>query len=129
MPILMLISLRSEREAGATAGADGFVTKPISRARVHDGIARALDLGGTGDPHDGDHPGEAVGDDPQHAGTLVLLAEDNEINRLVAVRMLEQRGLRVDVAVDGRAALEMWAGRRYGAIFVDFRCPSSTAAR
>ena len=38
---------------------------------------------------------------------LVLLAEDNESNQLVEVLLLEQRGFRVDVAGNGRVALEL----------------------
>ncbi len=53
----------------------------------------------------------------------MLLAEDNEINRIVAVRMLEKHGFRVDVAVNGRVALEMCRAGRYKAVFMDCHMP------
>ena len=49
--------------------------------------------------------------------------EDNEINQLVAVRMLEKHGFRVDVAVNGRVALEMCRQRSYRAVFMDCQMP------
>jgi len=53
----------------------------------------------------------------------VLLVEDNEINQLVAVKMLEKHGFRVDVAANGRIALEMCRSRRYQAVFMDCHMP------
>jgi CheY-like chemotaxis protein len=62
-------------------------------------------------------------DGHEYDGSLVLLAEDNEINRLVAVRMLEKQGFRVDVAPNGRVALEMCRRRSYKLVFMDCQMP------
>ncbi len=71
----------------------------------------------------------AAADDARD-GDRVLLAEDNEINQLVAVRMLEKQGFRVDVAVNGRVALEMCRRRTTtGRCSWTARCPSWTATR
>ena len=40
------------------------------------------------------------------AGTRVLVAEDNPVNQLVIQGMLDKRGYEIDVAADGREALE-----------------------
>ena len=56
-------------------------------------------------------------------GPLVLVAEDNHVNALVATRMLEKRGLRAEVARDGRAALEMLERTDYAAVFMDCQMP------
>ena len=53
----------------------------------------------------------------------VLLAEDNEINQMVAVNVLEKCGYRVDLAETGRQAVEMCRSERYQAIFMDCRLP------
>ncbi|MEA2390532.1 MAG: hypothetical protein QOK31_641 [Solirubrobacteraceae bacterium] len=123
IPVLMLVSSQRGRDAGKEAGADGFVTKPVSRARLHDGIVQVLEPAGSengaGDPA----TVQPFDDGHGHDGSLVLLAEDNEINQLVAVRMLEKRGFRVDVAGNGREALEMCRRRRYTAIFMDCHMP------
>ncbi|MGD0299922.1 MAG: ATP-binding protein [Bryobacteraceae bacterium] len=53
----------------------------------------------------------------------VLLAEDNRINRKVAVRFLEKLGCLVDVATNGRLAVEMAKCFPYEAIFMDCGMP------
>lgn len=59
----------------------------------------------------------------EHHGNLVLLVEDNESNQFAAVLLLEKHGFRVDVAANGRVALEMCQHRSYKAVFMDCRMP------
>jgi PAS domain S-box-containing protein len=54
---------------------------------------------------------------------LVLIAEDNEVNQIVASTMLQQRGLRTHLATNGFEAVTMGAERRYAAIFMDCQMP------
>jgi len=58
-----------------------------------------------------------------HGGARLLLAEDNEVNREVAVELLHGAGLAVDVAVDGSAALEMARTRIYRLVLMDMQMP------
>ena len=54
------------------------------------------------------------------------MAEDNALNRELAQALLEAHGLKVDVAGDGRQAVEMVraAGEgRYLAVLMDIRMP------
>ena len=53
----------------------------------------------------------------------LLLAEDNPINREVALELLHGVGLAVDVAEDGRQALAKAAGRAYDLILMDVQMP------
>jgi len=53
----------------------------------------------------------------------VLVADDNLINRKVATKMLEQKGCIVDLAEDGRQALEMSAAVDYDLILMDCSMP------
>jgi PleD family two-component response regulator len=54
-----------------------------------------------------------------HAGTAVLLVEDNFINQEVARELLEDVGLSVDVAGDGREAVRMAGEKYYALILMD----------
>ena len=58
-----------------------------------------------------------------HSGRQVLLAEDDEINQEVAVMLLEQAGLRVDVANDGAQALARCQAHNYDLVLMDMQMP------
>ncbi|CAD5374524.1 putative Histidine kinase [Rubrivivax sp. A210] len=57
------------------------------------------------------------------SGLRVLLAEDNEINREVAVDLLTRSGLAVDTAVDGLEALARARSGRYDLVLMDVQMP------
>jgi len=54
---------------------------------------------------------------------LVLVAEDNPISQMVAVRLLEKLGYRVEVVADGHEALEAVSRAEYAAILMDCEMP------
>jgi PAS domain S-box-containing protein len=60
---------------------------------------------------------------PTDRGLLVLIAEDNEINRTVVLALLAKLGLQAAVAHNGREAIEMAAGHDYDAILMDCLMP------
>jgi CheY-like chemotaxis protein/HPt (histidine-containing phosphotransfer) domain-containing protein len=53
----------------------------------------------------------------------VLVAEDNLINQEVAVALLEQAGLQVDVASNGAEALDLVASHSYSLVLMDMQMP------
>jgi CheY-like chemotaxis protein len=53
----------------------------------------------------------------------ILLAEDNAVNQLLAVRLLERAGHTVTVAANGRLALDLWAHRAFDVILMDVQMP------
>jgi signal transduction histidine kinase/CheY-like chemotaxis protein len=53
----------------------------------------------------------------------VLVAEDNAVNRRVAVAFLRKLGCAVATADDGTAAVRMWREGRYDMIFMDCQMP------
>jgi PAS domain S-box-containing protein len=59
----------------------------------------------------------------RHAGARILLAEDNEINREVALATLLSAGLVVDVAADGSAAVDMARAVSYDLVLMDMQMP------
>jgi signal transduction histidine kinase/HPt (histidine-containing phosphotransfer) domain-containing protein len=57
------------------------------------------------------------------AGARILLAEDNNINREVALEVLQAVGLVVDSAADGRVAVDMARSGHYDLILMDVQMP------
>ncbi len=86
-----------------------------------DAPAAAGDAAGTGAP--GAPPGD-VGGPNRLAGLHVLLAEDNELNQLVATLMLEHAGATVTVAATGREVTRLLsAPAHYDAVLMDVQMP------
>ena len=72
---------------------------------------------------------ESGGDDGEEAdftGMRALLAEDNEINREIAMAILEDKGFTVDPVTDGKEAVETFrksAPGTYDVVLMDIRMP------
>jgi signal transduction histidine kinase/DNA-binding response OmpR family regulator/ABC-type amino acid transport substrate-binding protein len=56
-------------------------------------------------------------------GSLILLAEDNEVNQLVAKKLLMNAGFQVDIANNGREAFDKVQSKRYSLVLMDIQMP------
>jgi len=66
---------------------------------------------------------EATEEEVAPAGSRVLVVEDNDVNQEVAATILRKLGCDVEVAGDGRQAVEMAGTSPYDLIFMDFQMP------
>jgi PAS domain S-box-containing protein len=105
------------------AGARGFLIKPVNQSVLLNTILEAYG-------HEGPRPthgpsAQAVSAEAAGAirGARLLVAEDNEINQQVARGILESAGLVVDVANNGREAVEKARAGRYDAVLMDIQMP------
>jgi CheY-like chemotaxis protein len=57
------------------------------------------------------------------AGHAVLVVDDNQVNQMVAAEMLRRNGYDVDIAADGREAIEATRAREYDAVLMDCQMP------
>jgi len=120
---LVLLTSFGQKGHGAEAtraGISGYLTKPVDEADLHDCLAEIL-VGAPARPalvtrH-------SLREARPAAVARVLVAEDNEVNQKVAVRILERLGYRVDVADNGREAVEAVARTRYEAVLMDGQMP------
>jgi len=125
--VLITPAERHRLPALQAAGFTGYLVKPIRAASL---AARlGADLEDFNLDRDGSRQDSA---DPQRAagGLTILIAEDNEINALLARTLLAKLGHRPIVASNGAAAVEAWqAARRAGAPFdlvlMDVQMPGS----
>jgi CheY-like chemotaxis protein len=111
----------------AAAGFDGYLVKPVRAQSLFERLGAAAQGGPAqrATPRRGRSDGAARGS----GAPRVLLAEDNEINALLAMKSLEKLGAVVDWAKNGTEALALaeaaLAGRRppYRLMLMDVRMP------
>jgi signal transduction histidine kinase/ActR/RegA family two-component response regulator len=79
-----------------------------------------------GGPAPGHDPAGQKGSAEHETGRRmsILVAEDNEVNRLVMEAILEELGHEVHFAVDGVQAVEMAARRQWDAVLMDLHMPN-----
>ena len=99
-------------------GVSAALTKPARQFAIYDVIANALT--GRAPRAARKRPKKA---EPIDRGLRVLIAEDNEINALLAETLLGALGLRTAVARHGGQAIDMAAANNYAAIFMDCQMP------
>ena len=99
------------------AGVSATLTKPACKSDIYDAISAAFQETSPRPPAV-ETVAEAVAGD---RGLLVLLVEDNEINRTVAQALLAKIGLQTALAYNGREAIEMAASHDYDAILMDLK--------
>lgn len=68
-------------------------------------------------------PGAAETPEPTQVPLRLLLAEDNDINRMLVVAMMSRIGHRIDAVTDGRAALDAMVATDYDALILDMEMP------
>jgi PAS domain S-box-containing protein len=113
--ILASSGLDVDPTAARAAGVGAWLTKPVRRSQLFDSLAQVLAPS---------EPERAAADEePGTSRGHLLVAEDNEINRLVAIGILGGIGYTADVAENGAEALDMLARRGYDGVLMDCQMP------
>lgn len=100
------------------AGVTDFISKPLFVNDLHYTLDRAIGKE--------NHTAQNETDNKKFDGQTVLLAEDNELNREIAVEILCNMGLHVDTVENGKEAVEMLSASqpdRYKVILMDVQMP------
>jgi signal transduction histidine kinase/CheY-like chemotaxis protein len=124
--VILLTSMSNWSGAKEIEGSsvDACLLKPVRQSVLMNSLANAwskrLDPGVLDPPG---RPAPYAKRLPARSSVRVLVAEDNVVNQKVAVRMLEKLGLRVDVAGNGREAVEMVKMLPYDLVFMDCQMP------
>jgi CheY-like chemotaxis protein len=125
--VLIRPTERHELPALKAAGFTGYLIKPVRAAS----LAARLTADGSLEQAVAEATEEAVeaaNGAPARSGLSILIAEDNEINALLARALLTRLGHRPTIAPDGAAAVESWlaaraAGTPYDLVLMDVQMP------
>ena len=90
------------REEAEQLHVEGFLVKPVTKSMLVDSLVNVF----AASTPEGVASSAALQNSSQLEGMRILLTEDNEINQQIAVELLEGVGAKVDVANNGREAVE-----------------------
>jgi two-component system sensor histidine kinase/response regulator len=121
LPIVLVSAYAGKEEEARCAelGVNVFLPKPITASSLFDAVVEAQGARTHVVSRALDAPLEREFD------ARVLLAEDNEANQMVASEILSRLGVELDIAGNGREALEMVraAPDAYDAVLMDMQMP------
>ena len=131
IPIIIIGCIDSQKQSTRPIPwmpADGFLSKPVDLAALSEAIRMVFGQRTQSSP---DYLTVLPEIDPKERalqaiqGACVLLVEDNKINQQVAQEILEQAGLKVELANDGRHAVQVIedASTPYDAVLMDIEMP------
>ena len=123
-PHLVMVTAygREDVIGGAVAGGiETLITKPVSASSLLDTVRR-LFANAPAPPlpapaEEANAPVSAL------AGARILLAEDNRLNQEVALAVLAEAGMQIDVVADGAAAVASVREHEYDAVLLDMQMP------
>ncbi|MFN3377155.1 MAG: PAS domain S-box protein [Burkholderiaceae bacterium] len=125
VPQMLMVTAYGREDVMRAAQAQGIDTvliKPVNASVLLDTLMQPLEAGPVGMRSPQALPAEA--DLPaQVRGAHILLVEDNELNQMVAAEMLRDAGFVVDVADNGRAAIDRIHRQDYDLVLMDMQMP------
>jgi CheY-like chemotaxis protein len=122
VPVILLRSVGSSGDAARrrNAGIQSYLNKPLRREELLAAICEAVG----GASVNATPPAEAAAQTRKLGVSLrALLAEDNPVNRTLAVRLLEREGYQLVVACDGREALTAFESNSFDLALMDIQMP------
>jgi CheY-like chemotaxis protein len=122
-PHLVMVTAYGREEVLRQAEDSGFesvLIKPVTSSILFDAVIGAL--GGSANGKEAAQAAPSFELDRMR-GTRILLVEDNEINREVALGQLEEAEAFVDIAENGEAALRLIRANDYDAVLMDMQMP------
>ena len=127
LPLIILSSSpRSEIYEGRQVPADwvaAYLLKPARQSQIYNALQESLSLHAPFELRGGEIATEAGADPLANVKLAMLLAEDNDVNRKIALRMLERLGYAADAVVDGAEAVKAVLAGAYDCVLMDVQMP------
>lgn len=120
--LIMLSSAGRPPKDLRKAGIRRFLTKPVKASDLLRTIVGSLGIN-THTPFEHLFVGNKKEETETRDSLKFLLADDNKVNQMVAQNMLEKCGHRVEVAGNGKEAVEAYEKGHYDAVLMDIQMP------
>ena len=120
LPLVLVTSL-GRLSRTQSAGEFAFqLAKPVKASQLYNALVKAL-----AEHLEQPEAGELVMEEgkPAMSSLRILLAEDNAVNQMVALRLLDRLGYRADVASNGLEALAALERQPYDVVLMDVQMP------
>ena len=125
-PVVLLcpFSNRLDPSVARLAGITSVLSKPFLRNRLLGMLTSLFAPAGAAEGSDPQQAMKRVSPADSSADEMnILLAEDNAVNQMLAVRLLEKIGYRVDVVENGLDAVDRVRRGRYDLVLMDCQMP------
>jgi len=130
MPIILVSGTEEPVTDAIARGFSAVLRKPIRQAALYDALAASLQAAPPAEASRALADGNRLGGKTAAAGhadgepdVLVLVAEDNPVNRKLALQQLKKLGYGAFAVADGREAVDAVAHGRYDVVLMDCQMP------
>ena len=123
MPVVMMIlsDQHEDVELCSELGITAFVHKPVLADELFEALRHLLDTEGTTIEK------PALTAEPEsveaQSSLRILLVEDNVVNQEIAMAFLKKEGYRVQIATNGKEALDLLKSESFDAVLMDVQMP------
>ncbi|MCK5131774.1 MAG: response regulator [Candidatus Sabulitectum sp.] len=121
--LVMMSSIGARGDAARLheLGFSAYLTKPVKQSQLFDCLTTVYGHG----PKKEKTPlvTRHTLKESRKAGVQILIAEDNPVNQLVAVKILKKLGYKADIAENGTEAIDALRRTAYDIIFMDCQMP------
>ena len=123
IPAILIVSVFERHEVmGELDGleVEGFLGSPVAESQLVDTIGKVF---GARPGGQADAPQSAPAKTASLSGRHVLLVEDNDFNRDIAVEVLTDLGILFTIALNGREAVDLVATQPFDLVLMDIQMP------
>jgi CheY-like chemotaxis protein len=119
LPLLLLTSIGHLAEARGASEFSAQLTKPVKSSQLYDVLVRLL----AGPAPESAAAGDGEGGRSAAVALRLLVAEDNAVNRQLALALLRKLGYEADTVENGREAVHALERTTYDVVLMDVQMP------
>ncbi|MFO0699644.1 MAG: response regulator [Nitrospira sp.] len=126
--LLTSVGQRGDAKKAQDVGIAAYLTKPIRQSLLYECLSMVLGSraeagGATSSSLPSIITRHSLSEAQTRSKPLVLVADDNPVNQRVAAKILEKLGCRINIAANGREAVESITRTSYALVFLDCQMP------